>query len=669
MPTIADVRQQYPQYHDLSDQQLADALYKKFYSDMPREQFDAKLGIAPVQPSQPMKPGTREYADWAAQQARAGKTLPRVSPPTPEEQALTNPMSQIAAGYSSAVDSVPFAGPTLTNWANQARSTVQTAMGNPMTPQDVSAESQKLQDANPVATVAGQFIGPTVALGPLAEWGPAARVMGMSGPLWQRILLGGASGGAIAAGDSAIRGGSTGENIDNGILGAGVGMAFPLIGKGISAGAARVLGKTVPKEMQVLGRAFQRDGIDPLQVNQKLADVGTDAMVMDLGPNLQRQAGAVASMPGEGQKVIRDAVEARGANATSRVQADTAATLGTGPELWQMQEQTIANMKAKAGPLYDAVRNTPVKMTPNINFVLQTHTGKAAYERAMALASNDGIVMGPFRPGDPLTVQILDYVKQGLDDIWVDNKGNNIGRQARNLANTLLKEVDGQVTGYKIARDTYAGEAAIKDALSEGATVFGKQMTPRQLDEALNNMNPSEKDAFIQAARTSIESMLGNATNDALSLRNFFKKDWNEQKLRLLIGDGPASQLMKRINREAKYGQTANVVAGNSETAARAAAQSDISAEVGNVPRPQGLVGLVLSAIDTARNKLAMRNNAAMTEKLAGLHTSTQFTRQQLEQLARAARPEARGWVAPAVPAVQQEQNGPLQITVFGGKR
>jgi hypothetical protein len=37
---LAEFRQQYPQYSDLSDDQLADAIYKKFYSDMPREQFN-----------------------------------------------------------------------------------------------------------------------------------------------------------------------------------------------------------------------------------------------------------------------------------------------------------------------------------------------------------------------------------------------------------------------------------------------------------------------------------------------------------------------------------------------------------------------------------------------------------------------------------------------------
>jgi len=47
MPTIAEIRQQYPQYEDLTDDQLADSLHKKFYADMPREEFDLKVGLTP----------------------------------------------------------------------------------------------------------------------------------------------------------------------------------------------------------------------------------------------------------------------------------------------------------------------------------------------------------------------------------------------------------------------------------------------------------------------------------------------------------------------------------------------------------------------------------------------------------------------------------------------
>ena len=54
MPTIAEVRQKYPQYQDMSDSDLAGALHKKYYSDMPVEQFNAKIGLS----SEPAAPKT-----------------------------------------------------------------------------------------------------------------------------------------------------------------------------------------------------------------------------------------------------------------------------------------------------------------------------------------------------------------------------------------------------------------------------------------------------------------------------------------------------------------------------------------------------------------------------------------------------------------------------------
>lgn len=45
MPTIAEIRQQYPQYQDMSDADLAGALHKKFYADMPVAEFNAKIGL------------------------------------------------------------------------------------------------------------------------------------------------------------------------------------------------------------------------------------------------------------------------------------------------------------------------------------------------------------------------------------------------------------------------------------------------------------------------------------------------------------------------------------------------------------------------------------------------------------------------------------------------
>lgn len=43
---IQQIRQKYPQYDDLSDAQLASLLHQKFYADMPRKEFDQKVGLA-----------------------------------------------------------------------------------------------------------------------------------------------------------------------------------------------------------------------------------------------------------------------------------------------------------------------------------------------------------------------------------------------------------------------------------------------------------------------------------------------------------------------------------------------------------------------------------------------------------------------------------------------
>ena len=43
--SLIDFRNQYPQYNDLSDEELADALHSKYYSDIDKDDYYKKLGI------------------------------------------------------------------------------------------------------------------------------------------------------------------------------------------------------------------------------------------------------------------------------------------------------------------------------------------------------------------------------------------------------------------------------------------------------------------------------------------------------------------------------------------------------------------------------------------------------------------------------------------------
>lgn len=71
MPSLTDIRQSYPQYNDMPDAALADALYKKFYSDMPRAEFDAKIGLQ----EKPQQPGFTDKLAKAWENPPAGPSL------------------------------------------------------------------------------------------------------------------------------------------------------------------------------------------------------------------------------------------------------------------------------------------------------------------------------------------------------------------------------------------------------------------------------------------------------------------------------------------------------------------------------------------------------------------------------------------------------------------
>lgn len=60
MATIAEIREKYPQYADMPDAALADALHSKFYSDIPKTDFYTKVGLSQ---SKEVPSATPTYSD------------------------------------------------------------------------------------------------------------------------------------------------------------------------------------------------------------------------------------------------------------------------------------------------------------------------------------------------------------------------------------------------------------------------------------------------------------------------------------------------------------------------------------------------------------------------------------------------------------------------------
>lgn len=553
MPTIAEVRQQYPQYKDLTDQQLADGLHQKFYSDMPRAEFNQKIGFTPR--------GTGEYAAGVFDQFIQG--IPVVGP------ALQNTSAAITAA----------AEPLYNETGN-------TTFGDRYAAnRDFLRQRTKDFSAdNPTVSTTANIAGAVTAIAALLRANPsAANALGLTGPLGQQILRGALSSGVIGGADAGVRGGDLGDVAKGAGLGTGLGAVGPLVvsgaSKALNAANNTVRNVTAPFTRSAdevaaskIQTALTRDGMDQAALNARVAELGPEGMLADASPNLRQQASTIAANPGSGQQIIRDAIKTRTEAAGDRVQQAATEALGPSKNITQLADEIVARRKQEAGPLYDAAYAKPFNATPAIENLLKTPAGKDAEKYARVLAENEGV---PFSRD----VRSLDLVKRAFDDMHdlaLRSGRNNEARIIDNLRKRLVNDLDKAVPEYKAARAAFESESKVKDALENGTKLFDNKLHPAQLKKQIDAMSDAEREAFLTGARGAVDNIMGTARNDALAARQQFAKGYNREKLELLIGKQEADRLIGSLRNEATFAGTDARVTNNSETAARVFGKADI---------------------------------------------------------------------------------------------
>lgn len=177
---IATVRKQYPQYGDLSDQELATALHQKFYADMPYDQFAGKIGIASAEPE---KPKTQSVVDMA---------LSMLMRPAIESRGMKKGVEDIFdAAAGNLVNALPEGVVNLANKALGSRLAPTAQQFN----QQQDAAEKAYQANRPTSGVdVGRLVGNVAATAPLAAAlpGPGATLAGTA-------VRGALSGGAVGS--------------------------------------------------------------------------------------------------------------------------------------------------------------------------------------------------------------------------------------------------------------------------------------------------------------------------------------------------------------------------------------------------------------------------------------------------------------------------------------
>lgn len=388
--------------------------------------------------------------------------------------------------------------------------------------------------------------------------------------------------------------------ITNGMIGDAMNassMGLTPLSPAAAAGAKFGQGAISGPARRIMQRTLANDQIPLNEIGPRLAALGPDAVVADLGPGLQARAAAIATMPGSGQKSIVDALAARRAGANVRIAGDVDATIGRSPIPSRVQAEIKANQQA-LGPEYEAAfKDASAVDTSGLALDLDSMAvnlrgdAQKAVKRVRSMLSVDG--NPEYLDPNPYT---LFQTRQAIDGML---DGTTDGNAIRALA-AARKQVDdmlaGAVPGIKEVDAKFAELARQSEALQTGQQSLESGRTaprPEELQDQYTQgalpqgamVGPSAVPLRLsQGARAEIDRIIGNNINDVTAMKRIVagEGNWNRDRLVTAFGEEKAARLLDILEREAKYAATDQLALQGSRTQVLKAAQEDI---VGKGPR------------------------------------------------------------------------------------
>lgn len=487
--------------------------------------------------------------------------------------------------------------------------------------QEVLSEMRDLQEQaqeqNPMTFLAGQ-VGGGVAQG-IAGRGVTV-APSLLGRVAQGVGMGGAAGAVYGAGSGTDTGSRLWGAARDGLIGAGMGAAFPLVAAGagkayqtarnaVSAAPVSRQAGASPEALRMLGDVMSADGSLGPRGASNMTRAGSEAMLADAGPNARAVLDTAIQRGGPGGLAAREAIDqrvSRGARDVVRALDNTLGTpQGVGASQRAIRDAARPGVNAAyqrayslpidyASPAGMEVENIFRRMPPSMTQrAIQQANELMRWERLpsqiMADIADDGTVT--FREM-PNVVQ-ADFVKKALDQIVQDGTDELTGklssqaRLASDVARNLRNAVGEAVPAYREALETAADPLSRQSAIRLGSRLLSPSMTRDQIEEAVKNMTKPERQALAQGVRSQIDDAMARVTRtvqdgdtgarEAIKALKDISSRANREKLALAIGEGPADNLFREMDRIATAFDLRASVADNSKTFARLATSERVS--------------------------------------------------------------------------------------------
>lgn len=452
MADLASIRKAHPEYNDLSDQQLSDAIYAKFYSDMPRADFDARMKSPNLGPSY----GAGEAGNPAAglpvtpSQQREMTAAGGFQPLTPLG-ASANPRYETPfSGAPETGSYVPLKGGMVQTDAEPISKTLLAGLSR-LTGTDrwmgerVPWAQSNTLDALESGALSGILMGGKNELGavpegilstlqgegfgagfkpalkaaderdrilrenhPYAYYGGGAAGTLATAPLTPTIRTGGVLGrtlgnGAIQGAQGAVAGalstdGSLTDRAGGALLGGALGGTLGAIG-----GRAGVPDAPQPQAMPLpssLSAIPQRDltrGAEYVRRQMGSAPLGAAAPDMlaaeAMGPRGKASLGALARMEGETAAQLEGRLSTRAIDRPQRILDSVARGAGVSPDAAAgMTDEMVARGRRAASPLYkEAFANHEPMASPVMDRLMARPAAKNGMAYAKRIMANEDV--------------------------------------------------------------------------------------------------------------------------------------------------------------------------------------------------------------------------------------------------------------------------------------
>jgi len=378
-------------------------------------------------------------------------------------------------------------------------------------------------------------------------------------------------GAGLGATEGAIYGAGTGEDaasriggaVIGGGLGGALGGALPVAGgllKGTGQRLGVVSGMTGKKGLEDIGdrkiiEALQQDKLTVQQI-QDLVNAGkvNNKMLADFGgvatQRLLRGAGG-ASM--EGANTMTKRLEKRAVESANEVADNLGGMLVNNRTALETVDDIIARQKSAGNSLYDSAFKTSsgsavtVPITKTLTNMMKLPGFDRAVNQAQQLAKLEGKPFNFNPKSKSVRLQDLHYIKMGLDDVLdfaKTDKSLGIGGVTRNallqrrkdfikILDDSAPKANGKST-YETARNTYAGEFALRNSVEDGTKIFQTSKFPsaESIKRHVAKLTDSELESFRVGVVDSVKQKLFSRTDRANPYKAIFGNKELREKLR-----------------------------------------------------------------------------------------------------------------------------------------